>query len=70
MNEDFCKGCNVPIYWIRTKRGQNMPVERRKVTICTASGQVIQGYVCHWGTCPDRDRFKKKKPENALSASH
>jgi hypothetical protein len=47
-----------------------MPVERRKVTICTASGQVIQGYVCHWGTCPDRERFKKKKPENALSASH
>jgi hypothetical protein len=44
-----CNGptCKAMIYWFKLPSGKWMCAD--------ADGQP------HWGTCPDRDRFKKKK---------
>ena len=42
-----CSGCGADIYWVKTKKGKNMPVD--------PSGEP------HWATCPDAKRFSKKK---------
>ncbi len=40
-----CRGCHAVIYWIKTAKGKNMPVD--------PDGQP------HWATCPKARSFKK-----------
>ena len=40
-----CRGCGALIYWIKTKKGKNMPVD--------ADGQP------HWATCEKADTFRR-----------
>ena len=42
-----CKGCGEPIYWIKTIRGQNMPLN-------------LDG-TSHWATCPKAGEFRQKE---------
>ena len=34
LNAGRCKSCNEPIYWIKTKKGKCLPVNRRAI-MCT-----------------------------------
>ncbi len=53
--------CRARIFWIKTERGKDMPVD------CGVAG----GYeptalsdgkgVSHWGTCADTERFRRPK---------
>ncbi len=45
--ESPCKGCGQTIFWVKTKKGKNMPVDASDV--------------CHWETCPARDGFRPQK---------
>ncbi len=56
----FCKGCGAEIVWLKTKSGKNMPCNAEKTTIITESGEVITGYVPHWGTCSQSHTFRGK----------
>jgi hypothetical protein len=40
-----CRGCDARIYWVKTDKGRNMPID------C--------GGVPHWVSCPNRDQFKR-----------
>ena len=42
-----CKGCGAQIYWVRTPKGKNMPVDPDGTP--------------HWSTCPKASAFKKAK---------
>lgn len=42
-----CRGCAGVIYWVRTENDKAMPVN--------TDGKP------HWYTCPQRDRFRRRK---------
>ena len=52
-----CRGCGASIRWIQTVRGRPMPADAELVTIVTAKGYVVKGYMVHWASCPNRDQF-------------
>ena len=57
-----CKGCGADIVWLETIAGRKMPVDPERKTyvrITTIGAAVETGYVPHWGTCPEADKFKK-----------
>ncbi len=56
-----CKGCGAEIVWIKTANGKNMPCNTEKTTIVTEAGEVVTGYIPHWGDCPQYKTFKKEK---------
>lgn len=43
-----CKKCPARILWWKTPKGKMMPLD-------------LKTYEPHWGSCPARDEFKKKK---------
>jgi hypothetical protein len=43
----YCKGCGAKIYWIKTDKGKNMPVDPDGVP--------------HFATCPKVVQFRKVK---------
>ncbi|HEY6383449.1 MAG TPA: hypothetical protein VIY07_16805 [Pseudolabrys sp.] len=45
-----CRGCNAVILWYETPNSKLMPLDPETLEP-------------HWGSCPERDRFKKPKPE-------
>ena len=54
----FCKSCKADIVWIKTKSGKMMPADKAPTTIITQAGQVVQGHVAHWATCPTADQHR------------
>lgn len=57
-----CKGCGAEIKFIKSENsGKMMPCEADRVTIYTDSGIRCSGYPVHWATCPEADKFRKKK---------
>ena len=42
-----CRGCGDPVYWIKTKAGQNMPLNPDGTS--------------HFATCPKANQFRKKE---------
>ena len=68
----FCRECRTQIHWVKTPRGKNMPLDMHRV----AGGNVevdennqavfvrkdgLPHFISHWATCPDADKFRKKK---------
>ena len=59
-----CKGCGAEIVWIKTANGKMMPLDsKEKMYYCAINGEwrIYRGREAHWSTCPNADRFKKKK---------
>ena len=54
-----CKACGAELKWIKTKTSKAMPCDPKRVTVVTEQGEVLNGYVPHWATCPEADRFRK-----------
>ena len=55
-----CRGCNAVIYWVKTPRGKNMPVDCNQETgIAPTRSSPGQG-VPHWGTCPKAAEFHRR----------
>lgn len=46
-NKSHCKGCGAEIWWIKTKKGKNMPVTNKALP--------------HHIDCPKAEQFRKKK---------
>jgi hypothetical protein len=67
-----CSGCNQEIFFIITKNGKAMPVDAE---IVTSDGKQLlwvdeltgfrkleagrKGYISHFATCPDANKFRK-----------
>lgn len=49
LNAGRCKSCNEPIYWIKTKKGKYLPVNRRAI-MCTPVQKGGHTYVLVDGT--------------------
>jgi len=57
----YCRSCKKQIVWIRTaKNNKIMPCNPDLVTVTTAKGETVRGYVSHYATCSDADRFRGK----------
>jgi len=66
-----CKKCGEPINWITTQNGKKMPTNPGAVTICTAEGKVVSGFIPHWDTCPHADDFREQvKPSERSQATN
>lgn len=69
-----CRGCGRAIVWHRTTDGRPMPLDATAPVYAldelTRDGQRVQvvertrtAWVSHFVTCPQRDQFRKAKPE-------
>ena len=61
MREGRCRGenCRRPIKWIFTKARKWVPVDPKEVTIVTAEGEYLKGWIPHYATCPDAAEFRR-----------
>lgn len=65
MTEGICKGCGLPIRWIKTARNKNMPLDAtptKAVVVRHIDGQevgeLVDTYRPHWATCVNASDFK------------
>lgn len=65
----ICRGCGAKLTWAETLKGKRMPFTGR-ITILRShehdSGRmiaVVDGAHSHFVTCPEADKFRKKKHE-------
>lgn len=63
MRKTTCKSCGRDIHFIKMQSGKFMPCdpEHQDVTLITVMGESkrLRGYVSHYQTCNDPDRFRK-----------
>jgi hypothetical protein len=51
-NSGKCRGCQAAIQWWTTPAKKNMPLDPSTLEP-------------HWGTCPEREQFKKKRSKTS-----
>lgn len=56
-----CKSCGAEIIWLKTDRGKNIPVDAETVADPGATIFDPEQMTTHFETCPDADKFRKKK---------
>jgi len=59
-----CKSCGAEIVWVKTNAGKNHPVNaepEKRIILLDGGAQVMDAYTSHFATCPDADKFRKKK---------
>lgn len=62
MQKKKCPACGEMIGFITTTKGAQMPINAdKKVTVITLFGETVTGFIPHWATCSEADRFRKKK---------
>lgn len=57
----ICKSCGAEIDFIRTKAGRLAPVNQKRITIVTNSGEVISGRESHFSSCSGANEHRKPK---------
>jgi len=75
--EAHCRSCGAKTIWVKNKKGKFIPCNFTQLSIITDQGEiavgrpavigmdgkVIEGWVCHFVTCPHADQWKKHKEE-------
>jgi hypothetical protein len=71
MTTSTCTGCGAAIVWVVTEAGKRMPVDakpEKRVVLDDVHpvgegprARVVDTYVSHFVTCPERDRFRRPK---------
>ena len=56
-----CRACGQPIHFVETIKGRRMPCNQKKLTVITVMGDVVSGWETHFSTCPEANRFRKKR---------
>lgn len=56
-----CKACGADITWMKTEAGKNIPVDTDTVGDFGADVFDKETMTAHWATCPDADKFRRKK---------
>lgn len=55
-----CRACGASIHWLKTSTGRTMPVDSATVVEADTHFESPR-HVSHFATCPEADRFRKKK---------
>lgn len=78
-----CRSCKAPIFFVRTPKGKNHPVDVKPVRIWVKGSPLIdrsfnrpvpenwkqvEGHASHFDTCPDGDRFRGKRADRDPSS--
>ena len=60
MEEERCRSCGAPVVWIygATRR---MICNPEVLTVITDEGLVVKGRESHFSTCPDADKWRRRK---------
>jgi hypothetical protein len=54
---------------MRTAKGASMPCNAKIITVLTlVDGKTVRGRESHWGTCPQRELFKRPAGEPRSSS--
>lgn len=57
-----CRSCKARIVWLKTKQGNNMPVDYDTFEQGTERlFEVSKGHISHFATCPDSDKHRKPR---------
>ena len=56
-----CKACGAPIHFVESRKGRLIPCNEKKISIVTVMGDIVSGWEAHFATCPQADKFRKKK---------
>lgn len=59
----ICRSCGADIVWMKTVNGKSIPVDAETVHDSGAELFDSNFHVSHFATCPDADKFRKKKEE-------
>ena len=66
MKQGNCRSCNAEIYWIDLK-GKAHPIDIKPASRILLredrldTGEIKDTYVSHFSTCPQADKWRKKK---------
>lgn len=55
-----CRSCGAPIVWFKTSAGKKIPVDAATVEPEDQQLQLPR-HVSHFATCPDADKFRRKR---------
>lgn len=56
-----CRSCAAPIVWVTmSTTGAMNPLDPRMLNVVTDDGRVVRGRESHFGSCPHRDKHRKK----------
>lgn len=58
-----CKSCGADIVWIRMESGKQNPCDLAWVTMITVNGELVQGRLSHFATCPDANAWRDRHRE-------
>lgn len=69
LKKDNCRSCKAPVYWLGTATGKAVIVDVRPRRVYTPdmsdperkTFKITEGYESHFATCPDADKWRKKK---------
>lgn len=69
MESTKCKSCGVPIVYVRTSRGELIPVDLESLgpdeVLAVGELHHVPGvHRSHFGTCPDAAQFRRVRPGN------
>ena len=59
-----CRGCGAAIRFVKTFAGRSSPVDAKPIKVFVATNtfySVVEGYVSHFSTCSEADKFRYKK---------
>lgn len=61
-----CRSCGASIVWVTMKSGKKAPLDskpEKRVVLhpTTGKGHVVDAYVSHFVTCPDRDQHRRER---------
>jgi hypothetical protein len=63
-NISKCKACEADIVWMKTAKGNNIPVDAETVEEDLLGTPVVfdpDTMTSHFATCPSADKFRRKK---------
>lgn len=60
-----CKLCKAEIFYIKTAKGADMPLNADPLNRYVKSREhgwlFVKSYQPHWETCPEADKFRRKR---------
>ena len=66
-----CKSCNARIEWIETPTGRKHPIDATSIKVWINHGAwtLIEAHQSHFDTCPDAEKWREKKKQEAMEKS-
>ena len=61
MTPTKCRACGKETFWIRTKNGRMMLVDKQVTVIWDMNGHQAAGHMPHSTHCPEAVKYRRKK---------